>query len=80
VKFSVWPPESPIGAVRLFKKDADLVDATGMTAPPEGLESTGMDDAVRPCADCGRPIEAGAGESYRLCRACYDAYVDNAGR
>jgi NMD protein affecting ribosome stability and mRNA decay len=51
-----------------------------MGAAPEGLESTSTDDTVQLCTDCGRPIEVGAGESFRVCRACYDAYVDNAGR
>ena len=51
-----------------------------MTVQPDGLESAGIDDTVQRCPDCGRPIEAGPGDSYRVCRACYDAYVDNAGR
>ena len=51
-----------------------------MNAPRDGLNKVGTDGTVRLCPDCGRPIEAGAEEWYRLCRACYDAYVDNAGR
>jgi hypothetical protein len=36
------------------------------------------------CQDCGRPFAAGtgtdaAGEPFRVCRACYDVYVDHAG-
>jgi len=66
--------------VGLFKTDPDRVDALCMAAPRDGLERVGIDDTVRLCSDCGRPLEAGAEEWYRLCRACYDAYVDNAGR
>ena len=51
-----------------------------MTAQPDRWESAGIEDTVQLCSDCGRPMEAGAEESYRVCRACYDAYVDNAGR
>jgi hypothetical protein len=64
----------------LFKAGPDLVDASCMTVQPDGLESAGIDDTVQRCPDCGRPIEAGPEDSYRVCRACYDAYVDNAGR
>lgn len=64
----------------MFKTGADLVDALCMSAPPDGSERVGIDDTVQLCSDCGRPMEAGAEESYRVCRACYDAYVDNAGR
>jgi hypothetical protein len=51
-----------------------------MTAQPEGPESAGIDDGVQRCPDCGGLVESGAGQPYRVCRACYDAYVDNAGR
>lgn len=51
-----------------------------MTAQPDGWESAETDDTVPLCSDCGRAVEAHAEESYRVCRACYDAYVDNAGR
>ena len=40
------------------------------------------DDGPRTCADCGLPLvdPSPAGHPFRVCRACYDVYVDNAGR
>jgi hypothetical protein len=41
----------------------------------------------RRCQDCGGSLGVDsedqrdrAGEPFRICRSCYDAYVDNAGR
>jgi len=50
-----------------------------MTAQPAHPEN-----GQRRCEDCGRLFAAGtrtdpAGEPFRVCRACYDVYVDNAG-
>jgi len=44
---------------------------------PEPVDDDWAD--VEPvCPDCGGPIEDGP--VVRLCRGCYDAYVENAGR
>lgn len=61
-----------------LKPDGWLADAVGMSATPEWLEAQSIDGGRRQCPDCGAPFEAA--ESYRICQACYDAYVDNAGR
>jgi hypothetical protein len=51
-----------------------------MSARPEPSEW--LDDSERTCPDCGGPIEANTAteKPYLICRPCYDAYVDNAGR
>ncbi len=49
-----------------------------MSASQEWLDVQPVEGGARPCPDCGSPFEAA--ESHRICQACYDAYVDNAGR
>jgi formamidopyrimidine-DNA glycosylase len=41
-----------------------------------------FDDTGKICQECGRPIEEDlrAGKPFVVCRSCYDAPVDNAGR
>jgi hypothetical protein len=53
-----------------------------MAAPPEPTETGCIDGDDRPCPECGEPIEEGGErvEPFRVCRSCYDAYVDHAGR
>jgi hypothetical protein len=53
-----------------------------MAAQPDTTGTEWTDGTDRPCPDCGRPIEEGAGRvgPFRVCRSCYDAYVDHAGR
>jgi hypothetical protein len=51
-----------------------------MSAQPEPMEVERATRTSRPCPDCGGPMEADAEEWFRICRPCYDAYVDNAGR
>jgi hypothetical protein len=42
----------------------------------------GWIEEERSCPDCGGPIEASTAteKPFRVCRSCYDAYVENAGR
>jgi hypothetical protein len=53
-----------------------------MAAQPEPIETGWADGADRHCPECGSPIEEGAARlgPFRVCRSCYDAYVDHAGR
>jgi NMD protein affecting ribosome stability and mRNA decay len=53
-----------------------------MTAQPDPVGVERMSDDEWTCADCGSPIEANAemDKAFSMCRPCYDAYVDNAGR
>ncbi len=51
-----------------------------MAARFEDLESEQGAGTARRCPDCDGPMEPGADVSHRICRGCYDAYVDNAGR
>jgi hypothetical protein len=65
-----------------LKAPSRRADAIAVTAQ---LEPTGSDwypGGQRWCPDCGQPIEADLvpHKSVVLCRACYDVYVDNAGR
>ena len=64
----------------MLKPAGPHVDALVMTTRPERGETEPTGDSADTCQDCGRPIEAGAGESFRSCRSCYDVYVENAGR
>jgi hypothetical protein len=65
-----------------------------MTTQPEPAEVLSIDGVEylrlrepqvvldsRSCGDCGRRVELDDdGNPFAVCRACYDAYVDNAGR
>ena len=66
----------PVG----LKSGDRSVDALAMAARPEYVGSQQRAGTSRRCPDCGSPMEPGADDSYRICQACYDAYVDNAGR
>ena len=57
-------------------------DAVGMTAHPEPMRAEPLVGAERACPDCGGPVEAESATDHPffICRSCYDAYVDNAGR
>jgi hypothetical protein len=54
----------------------------GMAVQPEPMGAEWIRGTDRECPDCGRPIEANKVTEplYAICRSCYDAYVDNAGR
>jgi hypothetical protein len=56
-----------------------LADARGMSARTEADRSEGVE---RLCHDCGSPIEADveADKPFLVCRPCYEAPVENAGR
>jgi len=66
----------------VLKASLRPADAVGMSAQPEpmGVEQIGGAEAA--CPDCGGPIgtEAVTDNPFFICRSCYDAYVDNAGR
>jgi tRNA(Ile2) C34 agmatinyltransferase TiaS len=51
-----------------------------MTARPELPESIWVGDTLYlpVCPDCGQTVRSD--DAGRLCRSCYDAYVENAGR
>jgi formamidopyrimidine-DNA glycosylase len=53
-----------------------------MTAQPEPMGAEPFGGAERLCPDCGGQIEAESATDrpFFICRSCYDAYVDNAGR
>ncbi len=53
-----------------------------MSAQPEPRSTEQLAAADQACPDCGGPIEAeaAADDPFFICRSCYDAYVDNAGR
>ena len=65
-----------------LKECGHRVDALGMTVQPDPTGLEWMSGEQWTCADCGSPIEAGAGteKAFSICQPCYDAYVDNAGR
>jgi hypothetical protein len=53
-----------------------------MSAQPQPTRAEQSDGAEPACPDCGGPIgaEVAADNPSFICRSCYDAYVDNAGR
>lgn len=53
-----------------------------MTAQLEPRGSGTDPGRERSCPDCGQPVEADSAphKPAAICRACYDAYVEHAGR
>jgi len=53
-----------------------------MAVQPGPTETMWIHGGERTCPECGGPIEVGVDPArpFRLCRPCYDAYVEHAGR